>query len=256
MKFKQVTDLLTTLEPELFTKEFIKHPKPLPLKIHLRLIDKYSSLFKKSKTESRKVVCNLLWIFTNRPQYLKSVMFSNYRVNIQGVEDESTPIELEHKINAKERLEEFNELKYWKLVQKGEFSKVLKDLVTKKHNTLDLEKVFVAASVQLANLKSQEDVTEEKISDLIDRQAKKITNRLFRKKGISFNAILPLDQNFIKLLTLWYAVYKDIFAIQVNGKVYKCEAFYNPQANTQENLKPTEIFFPDSKNFKDLFDFN
>lgn len=256
MKFKQVTDLLTTLEPKLFTKEFIKHPKPLPLKIHLHLMDKYSSLFKKSKTESRKTICNLLWIFTNRPQYLKSVMFSNYRVNLQGVEDESSPIELEHKNNAKERLEEFNERKYWKLVQNGELDKVLGDLITKKHNTLDLEKVFMAASVQLNNLKNQEDVTEEKINKLVDSQAKKIINQLFKKKGISFNAILPLDPNFIKLLTLWYAIYKDIFAIQVNGKVYKCEAFYNSQANAQEDLKPTEVFYPDSKNFKDLFDFN
>lgn len=228
MKFKQVIDLLTTLNPELFTKEFIKHPKPLPLKVHLYLIDKYLELTKESKTTARRVVGSLLWRFTNRPSYWRSIMRSTNRVDLHGVEDSSSPVELEHKIDAKVRLENFNDRKYWRLATEGDFDKVLKDLVSKEREIVDLKKVFVAASVQLANFKTKENITEQQIEDLIDYQTKKIIKRLVKTKGISFFAYLP-DDTFIKVLTELYAIHEDIYAIQVNGKVYKCEAFYAKQ---------------------------
>lgn len=242
MKFKEVAQLLTTLNPELFTAKFIKNPKPLPLKVHLHLIDKYLELFGGSKTQARQLVGNLLWRFTNRPKYWHKLVACPYRVDLQGKQDETQPIEIDHKINAQISLDEFHNRKYWKLANEGRFDKVLKDLITKDQDIIDLEKVFIAAGVQLNNLKAQEGTTQDQVDELLEYQTKRIVKRLYKSKGISFYAYLPDGNEFIKLLTEWYAIYKNIYAIQVNGKVYKCEAFYATQVekDSENNLENSQ----------------
>lgn len=237
MKFKEVAQLLTTLNPELFTAKFIKNPKPLPLKVHLHLIDKYLELFGGSKTQARRLVGNLLWRFTNRPKYWHKLVACPYRVDLQGKQDETQPIEIDHKINAQISLDEFHDRKYWKLANEGKFDKVVKDLITKDKDIIDLEKVFLAAGIQLNNLKAKEGTTQEQVDELLEYQTKRIVKRLYKAKGISFYAFLPHEFDFVNLLTDWYAIHKDIYAIQVNGRVYKCKAFYDSQVKFKQEYE-------------------